>query len=99
MFLLMACFLLSVPTWGSHTLAAQEQKVLKSWLAHHPQYRMATDADCDCAGDIEQMKTGYGGLMKPVRDYHPYVATGDFNGDGVRDFAVAVLDRSKKEKN
>jgi hypothetical protein len=45
------------------------------------------------------MKTGYGGLTKPVRHYHPYIATGDFNGDGVEDFAVVVLDRSKKEKN
>jgi hypothetical protein len=97
--LLVACLVLAVPAWSGHTLTAQEQKVLKGWLAHHAEYRLATDEDCDCAGDIEQMKTGYGGLMKPVRDYHPYVATGDFNGDGVEDFAVVVLDPSKKEKN
>jgi hypothetical protein len=80
-------------------LTAQEQKVLKGWLAHHAEYRIATDEDCDCAGDIEQMKTGYGGAMKPVPDYHPYVVTGDFNGDGVEDFAAVLIDRSKQEKN
>ena len=99
MFLLTACLVLVAPAWSAHTLTAQEHKVLKGWLAHHAEYRLATDKDCDCAGDIEQMKTGYGGLMKPVRDYHPYVATGDFNGDGAEDFAVVVLDRSKKENN
>ena len=98
-FVLTACLVLTVPAWSGHTLTAQEQTVLKGWLAQHPQYRLATDKDCDCAGDIEQMKTGYGGLTKPVRDYHPYVATGDFNGDGVEDFAVVLLDHTKKEKN
>jgi hypothetical protein len=45
------------------------------------------------------MKTGYGGNWTPVPDYHPYVATGDFNSDGVRDFAVVVIDRSKSAQN
>ena len=79
-------------------MSSQERQVLKNWLAQHSEYRQGTDEDCDCAGDIEQMKTGYGGLAKPVRDYHPYVATGDFNGDGVEDFAVVVIDRTKQEK-
>jgi hypothetical protein len=30
----------------------------------------------------------------PVPDYHPYRATGDFNGDGSEDFAVIVVERS-----
>jgi hypothetical protein len=93
------CSVLAVPAWAGHTLTAQEQKVLESWLAHHLQYRAATDQDCDCADDIKEMKAGSGGVWKPVPDYHPYAATGDFNGDGVRDFAVVVLDRSKQEKN
>jgi hypothetical protein len=98
-FLLMACLVLVAPAWSGHTLAPQDQKVLKDWLAKHREYRLATDEDCDCAGDIQDMKTGYGGKVKPIPDYHPYVATGDFNGDGVRDFAVVLIDRSKKEKN
>jgi hypothetical protein len=99
MFLLTVCLVLSVPAWSGHTLTGQEQKVLKSWLARHPEYRLATDEDCECADDIKQMRAGYGGALKPVPDYHPYIATGDFNGDGVEDFAVVVLDRSKQEKN
>jgi hypothetical protein len=99
MLLLTVCLVLVSPAWSGHTLTAQEQKMLKGWLAHHAEYRLATDEDCDCASDIEQMKTGYGGLMKPVRNYHPYVATGDFNGDGVEDFAVVVINPSKEEKN
>lgn len=95
----MICLVLSVPVWSGHTLAAQEQKVLESWMAQHTEYRVATDQDCDCADDIKQMKAGWSGKWKPVLDYHPYVATGDFNGDGVEDFAVIVIDQSKQEKN
>jgi len=99
LFLLIACLLLVVPAWSSHTLTAPEQKVLKSWLAHHAEYRLATDEDCDCADDIKKMKAGSGGVWKPVPDYHPYTAAGDFNDDGVEDFAVVVVDHSKQEKN
>ncbi|MBZ5702087.1 MAG: hypothetical protein LAN84_09590 [Acidobacteriia bacterium] len=98
LFLLMACLVLVVPAWGGHTLTAEEKKVLESWLTRHPEYRVATDEDCDCADDIKQMRVGSGGAWKPVPDYHPYTATGDFNGDGVRDFAVVVIDRSKQER-
>jgi hypothetical protein len=98
-FLLLAALLLSAPFWGGHTLTVQEQKLLKAWLSGHSEYRLAMDEDCDCASDIEQMKVGRGGAWKPVADYHPYVATGDFNGDGTEDFAVVVIDSSKKEKN
>lgn len=99
MFFLIACLVLTVPVRAGHTLSSDEHQVLKSWLARHSAYRQAADQDCDCAGDIEQMKTGYSGLMKPVRDYHPYIATGDFNGDGVEDFAVVLIDRGRQEKN
>jgi hypothetical protein len=80
-------------------LTSQEQKVLDSWLVQHPQFRLATDEDCDCAEDIKQVKAGAGGQWDPVPDYHPYVTTGDFNGDGVEDFAVVVVERSKNAKN
>jgi hypothetical protein len=95
----MVSLMLAVPVWSGHTLSSPEQQVLKRWIARHSGYRQATDEDCDCAGDIQQMKAGYGGAEKPVRDYHPYVVTGDFNGDGAEDFAVVLIDRSKREKN
>jgi len=89
------CLSLARPALAGHTLATQEQKALTDWLAMHPQFRAATDQDCDCAEDIQQMKAGDGGIWRPVPDYHPYQATGDFNGDGVRDFAAVVIDRTK----
>jgi hypothetical protein len=91
--------MLTVPAWGGHTLSSQEHQVLKNWLVRHSEYRQGTDEDCDCADDIEQMKAGSGGVWRPVPDYHPYAATGDFNGDGMEDFAVVVVDSSKQEKN
>lgn len=97
--LLAACLAFGAPVWSGHTLTAQEQKILESWLNEHSAYRLATDADCDCPGDIRLMRTGSGGVWKPVPDYHPYIATGDFNGDGVEDFAAIVLDRSKQDHN
>jgi hypothetical protein len=90
---------LVLPAWCGHTLTRQEQKIMDVWLSQHPKYRLATDADCECSDDIQQMKTGYGGKWKPYPDYHPYVVTGDFNSDGVGDFAAVVIDRSKTAKN
>ncbi len=90
---------LVTPAWSGHTLTSKEHKVLETWLATHREFQSATDADCKCAEDIQQMKIGSGGKWVPVPDYHPYVATGDFNNDGIRDFAVVVIDRSKPAKN
>ncbi len=98
-FLFAASLLLTSAAWGGHTLTAQEQKVLQNWLTHHSEYRISTDEDCDCADDIKQMKAGSGEVWKPVPDYHPYVVTGDFNGDGVEDFAVVLVGRTKQQKN
>lgn len=77
-----------------HSLTKRQQAVLHAWLTRHKSYRLATDADCDCKDDIRQMQSGYGGDWPKVKEYHPYVATGDFRGNGASDFAVAVLDRS-----
>src|SRR5713226_6300931 len=54
MLFLVACLLLGLPAWCGHTLTAQEQRVLKGWLAQHPKFRVATEEDCDCADDIKQ---------------------------------------------
>lgn len=98
LFLVLACVSSGV-AWARHSLTTQERKVLGNWLRAHKQYRIAVDDDCGCDGDISQMKRGYGGDWTPVSDYHPYVAAGDFNGDGFEDFAVALIDQLKKEKN
>ncbi len=77
--------------WCGHVLSPDQAKVLGAWLKSHPDFRAATDADCGCDDDIAKIRTGYGGLWKPVSDYHPYTATGDFNGDGEMDFAIVVV--------
>jgi hypothetical protein len=80
---------------AGHTLTRVQLDVLQRWLSAHRGFRSATIADCDCAEDIAAMRKGFGGLWKPVPDYQPYRATGDFNGDGRDDFAVVVVDASK----
>jgi hypothetical protein len=41
------------------------------------------------------MRAGWGGVT-PVPDYDPYEVSGDFNGDGVGDIAVVLLDTRKQ---
>jgi len=77
--------------FASHILNAEQSSVASAWLTDHPEYRLATDRDCACDEDIQTMRAGSGGVWKPFPDYHPYVATGDFNGDGITDFAVVVI--------
>jgi hypothetical protein len=95
--LLTVLLLLAWPAQGEHTLTSQQHKVLARWLAGHPQFRSAEDRDCDCATDIERIREGSGGNWQAIPDYHPFAATGDFNGDGAEDFAVIVVDQSKRE--
>jgi len=91
--------LLATSAWCGHTLNAQQEKVLASWLSQHAEYRAATDADCQCEDDIRQTKAGYGNSKEAVPDYHPYSATGDFNRDGAEDFAVVLIDRRVQTAN
>jgi hypothetical protein len=98
-FAALVCVVLIAPAWGGHALTSHDQKILGAWLSQHPEFRAATDTDCDCAEDIQQMKTGYGGAWTPVPDYHPYAATGDFNRDAISDFAVVVIDHSRSTSN
>jgi hypothetical protein len=95
---LLACGVMFVePAWGAHELTPKQKEVLDFWLQHHKGYRLANDADCDCAADIREMRLGSSGVWKPAPGYHPYVVSGDFNGDGETDFAVVVVKRSKRE--
>jgi hypothetical protein len=94
------CFVFVVATaHAGHTLTARQSEVVAAWLTTHSSFRVATSADCACAEDIAQMRKGFGGRWKPVRDYAPYVATGDFNGDGQSDFAVVVVDTSRRREH
>ena len=78
--------------FASHVLSTAQKEVVSAWLKKHPGYRLANDQDCACDDDLRTIRAkGYGGKWKPVPDYHPYVVSGDFNGDGEIDFAVAVI--------
>jgi len=94
-FIIPAAFLLfqSLGLFASHTLNPEQKSVIAAWLAAHPDFRMAEDRDCECDDDINTMRAGDGGEWKPVPDYHPYVASGDFNSDGISDFAVVVINK------
>jgi len=87
------------PALASHVLKAEHRRVLDGWLKQHPNLRLAALDDCEgCRDDIEQTRRGSGGPWRPVPDYHPYRAVGDFNGDGRQDFAVVLVDTSKRDK-
>ncbi len=98
-FAAIGAFLAVSPCFAAHTLTARQEAVLASWLSRNPKFRLATVADCKCDEDIQQMKHSGGGIWKSVPDYHPYTATGDFNGDGITDFAGVVIDKTKSLKN
>ena len=96
--LAVAITLLVTPALASHVLEPDHRRVLDAWLKQHPTMRLATDKDCGCEEDIQRLRTQSGGVWKPVPDYHPYVAVGDFNGDKRTDFAVVVVDTAKTTK-
>lgn len=89
------CAFMSWAAENTSQLSSKQQQTLSRWLHRNPQYRVATDPDCECDSDIRERRKGYGGVWKPSPNYQPYVAVGDFNSDGLRDFAVAVINDSQ----
>ena len=79
-------------------IRASQVETIRAWLDAHSQYRLAVDDDCRCAEDIEDLRQGDGGAWKPQPDYHPYYATGDFDGDGFDDAAIVVSPRGGGNK-
>jgi hypothetical protein len=67
-----------------------EKSALGAYLARHADLRPAAEPDCGCDDEIAQMRNGLNGGGGP--DYEPFVARGDFNGDGEEDFAVILLE-------
>ena len=58
----------AAPAHAGHTLSREQQEVLSAWLAGSPDYRGASEADCDCAEDIQRMRAGFGGKWAAVPD-------------------------------
>jgi hypothetical protein len=69
-------------------LGVDEKRTLESWLAQNPDLRPATTADCRCDDAVREMRSA----GQP--NYQPDVRVGDFNGDGVEDFAVLLAARN-----
>ena len=69
--------------------------ILVAWLKRHPEYRVASEEDCNCTSDIDEKRT-YGKNANP--NYHPYYVSGDFNNDRLVDLAVVFIKSNDKEK-
>lgn len=73
--------------------SAEHRTVLQKWLARRQKFLVATDKDCgQCANEIANERRLSG------TDYHPYYIVGDFNGDGKKDFAVALTELEADEE-
>jgi len=68
----------------------EHREVVERWLARRPDLRLATDADTNQDGLAQTCK-------EKGKNYHPYYAVGDFNGDGKEDFAVALINKHKRK--
>jgi len=66
-----------------------EKSALGAYLARHSDLRPAAESDCGCDDEIARMRAdSYDGGP----GYEPFVARGDFNGDGAEDFAAILLE-------
>jgi len=66
-----------------------QRAALARWLDRNPQFRLATEEDCDCGDDIQLMRRS-GPWGEPVPGYVPYALVGDFRRNGQSDLAVVV---------
>jgi hypothetical protein len=79
------------------SMAPEDAKAIYAWLAKHKEYQLATVEDCNCLEGIGILREGDGKAWKPQPSYQPYYAVGDFDGNGVQDFAVVVRPVSQQE--
>ena len=72
-------------------LRPEHREIVQRWLSSRSGLRLATEADCKNKEGLAITREAEG------RNYHPYYAVGDFNGDGKEDFAVAFV-KTRKSK-
>jgi hypothetical protein len=79
-------------------VAPRFKTAIARWLSGHRNYRLAGDADCSCADDLDHVRSGSPPEWPPLPDYHPYYTVGDFRGDGAEDVAVGVISAEHPNK-
>jgi hypothetical protein len=80
------------------TLNAGQQATLRLWLDKHSAYRLATEADCECAEDLSELRTKSEGVWKARADFQPYLIAGDFRKNGHMSFAAVVVKRGSSKQ-
>lgn len=82
---------------GSETnlgsVPAPHWKTVKSWLTRHSNNVPIEKAECDCDTDLKEIRLGETG-RSPNPTYNPHYASGDFNFDRVKDFAVLLKNKT-----
>lgn len=80
---------------GGEVMADQDRRELNGWLEQHHDQRLASAADCDCQNEISELRRGLGTAWPAQSNYQPYYARGDFDGNGLRDFAVIIQSKDQ----
>jgi hypothetical protein len=70
-------------------LEKEHARALRIWLRANPKYRAAQASDCKNRFGLKSMR---GDDAK----FHPYYAVYDFDENGIKDFAVVVVDTKRK---
>jgi hypothetical protein len=76
---------------SASSLRPQHRAVVEKWLAGRPQLRLASEDDCVNKDGLTVARNEQG------RNYNPYYAVGDFNGDGKEDFVVAFVKKRRSK--
>jgi hypothetical protein len=95
----LATIVLSSAALFTHSLDKRQAAFVDAWVASQPGSRLAVDADSRCLDEIESVRRGTPGTpWGPVPDFHPYQVVADFNADGSKDLAIALVRDTDKGK-
>jgi hypothetical protein len=83
------CLPILIGAQSTSYLRPGHKTVVERWLQLRPDLRLATEAD-------NKNKEGLAGTRQDRgRNYQPYYAVGDFNGDRKEDFAVVLVKKKR----
>lgn len=77
----------SVVISGQPNFPPDVKKLVDQFLRENSKlYRLALLSDCKCENDLPHLRKNYANSQ-------PYYAAGDFNGDGIEDYAIVVVEK------